>query len=133
MIETKENSRWNKTNRKKRKKEVVKRVEKSTIKITHGEKNTYEQFFRGEHPDTRSNTEFLKSIGVKIAEKRRIGMKWYPLKRGNRSKAVICINTKKEYPSIEDAAIEVNVPLTRMWRHINGYHEEVAGMRFKYI
>jgi hypothetical protein len=49
--------------RKNRATEIVRRNSSEPSKIcTIGERKTYNIFFRGEHPDARSNSEWLKQI-----------------------------------------------------------------------
>jgi len=92
-------------------------------------------FPRNEHPDTRSNKEFLAIIKGKVLEKQIKSSIWYPAKRGNRSKPVICLNNKKEYHNIQDASKELKVPMTRLWRHLNGFrlYDSVNGFKFRYL
>lgn len=137
MTEIKENSRWNKTNRKKREKEIVSRTEKRAVSLSKAEIKTYDQFFKGEHPDTRSNSQFLKDMGFKVAEKKREGLKWYPIKSkvGRLGVEIKCIDNGKIYKSLRDAGADLGLNHTNLSKHLRGdkAYNHVGGMKFQYV
>lgn len=123
--------------RKQREAEIVSRTEKKCARISRGEKNTYEQFFRGEHPDTRSNSQFLKDMGMKVREKMDREGRWYPIKRqvGRCGMEIKCLDNGKIYKSLRDAGFDLGVNHTNISKHLSGHKDytHVGGMKFEYI
>lgn len=130
-------SRWNKTNRKKRSKEIVSRTEKKAVSVSKAEIITYNQFFRGEHPDTRTNSQFLRDLGMKQVEKKLQTRIWYPLKRtvGRGGMEIKCLANGKTYGSMREAAADLGVNHTNLSKHLKGHraYSHVGGMKFEYV
>jgi nucleoid-associated protein YgaU len=101
------------------------------MKTSYTLRDTWDIFPRGQHPDTRTNKEFLRDLENKLFVKR-VEKK---ARLGNRARAVICLTTNKQYLSIQEAADEMKVPLTRMFRHLKGYelYQSINGNKFQYL
>jgi len=87
-------------------------------------------FPRGQHPDTRSNAQWLKDMDMKIEPK-----KWYPSMGGRPGKEIICLKTGKRYKSIRDAAKSLKVDSTNLGKHLNGHssYSHINGLKFERI
>ena len=83
--------------------------------------------FRGEHPDTRSNEEFLAIITGK------------PRKRANHSgyweaKKVVCIETGYTYNSISEAARFMGIRKSHLSAHLYGKVGKIKGkLTFRFV
>ncbi len=96
-----------------RSKELIKRVDKTTIGISEAESNTYDIFIRGEHPDTRSNAEFLRDLQNKL------------FKKGYRKKQramipILCHQNGKEYRSYNAAERDLGLCDSCIGKHFKG-------------
>ena len=91
------------------------------VRTTYTETN--DLFPREQHPDKRTNAQFLIDMGMKKVQKRLHSGKWYPLQRqpGRTGRPVRCINTGKTYDSIRDAANDLKLDNTNLGRHLKGH------------
>lgn len=87
--------------------------------------------FRGEHPDTRTDKEFLQAI------KKKEGL-WYPRGRGNphQPRKIFCISNGKTYNSIKEIAADLNLNLvssySNMCKHLRRHpqYSNINGYEF---
>jgi hypothetical protein len=86
-------------------------------------------FFRGEHPDTRSDKEFLRMIEKKFNPQKY----WYPGpgKRASNSILLKCLNNGKEYASIKAVREDLGIDTINIAKHLRGEYSHISGYRFK--
>jgi hypothetical protein len=93
-------------------------------------------FPRGEHPDTRTNKEWLIKMG--FVKDPRITNKRYPkdIKKGypNR-KRLMCIDTGEIFEGIRLAEAKLGISNSNLGKHLKGddQYRHVKGLRFKFI
>ena len=92
--------------------------------------------FRGQHPDERSNREFLKVISQRFSKPDLTEGRWYPGKRGNpgyTARAIHCLTNGKTYNSIKEAREDLGIPGYNFAKHLKGdkQHSHIGGFRFK--
>lgn len=111
---------------------------------TEGEIKTYDMFFRGDHPDKRSDEEFIHDLNVKLNIIKTVkketpvaySFQWYPRRKiGRIGYGVKCINNGDTYKSIKDASIALKIDNTNLGRHLRGdkRHSHVKGYKFEFI
>lgn len=125
------NSRWHKKPRKR------KVSENQAAKCSKAELNTYDQFFRGEHPDKRTGAEFLRDMGFKMAEKKRSSLLWYPIKStaGRNGMEIKCVQNGHTYGSMRHAARELGINHTNLSKHLKGdkAYSHCGGYNFVFV
>jgi len=86
-------------------------------------------FPRGQHPDTRSNAQWLKDFAMKNKPRT-----WYPSRR-RIGREILCLNTGARYGSIRDAATALKVDNTNLGKHLNGHpsYSHINGLKFERI
>ena len=97
-------------------------------------------FIRGQHPDTRSNQEFMKMLNDKFPKrkptraKREFKKEWYPYmtKKGRK---VMCLSNGKIYTSIREAAEDIRVDKSDLGKHLQGHpsRQTMRGHIFSYV
>jgi hypothetical protein len=85
-------------------------------------------FLRGEHPDTRSNKEFLKALDIFLL-RNKISKN---IIKGNR-KPIMCIETKIVFGSRLECCREMGISVSLMSRHVNGLLKTAGGYTFKHL
>lgn len=88
-------------------------------------------FPRGEHPDTRSNKEWLILMGFE--KSRRSTAKWFHKEKRTNRRPVLCINTGERYDGITIAEKDLGLHKGDISAHIRGERDSVRGYRFKFI
>ena len=83
---------------------------------------TEDDFFRGEHPDTRTNEEFLRDIENKMFVKSVESKS----KRQYISSRVMCVQTGQVFIDCADAEVRLNLCKGVVSRHLNGEKKRIA-------
>jgi len=95
-------------------------------------------FPRGEHPDTRSNSEFLRDLENKLfvnrVEKRSRPQKIEVIRRRYHKKGPIkCINTGDIYKSAKEAEVKLSITQGFVSKVLSGDRKSVHGLNFIYL
>ena len=113
---------------------------KTYPKITPSLINSYSRadsidviFPRGEHPDTRTNVQFLRDLENKFFKKQYVEKVIKSLKRYPNRKPIMCLNTGEIYEGINIAERILGISNGNIRRQINGDYTHVKGLRFKYL
>ncbi len=86
-------------------------------------------FLRGEHPDKRSDKEFVKLMEERFARVRSLARAegyWA-------SKEVRCLNNGKVYRSVSNAAKQLGVTKGSICNVLAGRVRSVRGLTFRYV
>lgn len=106
------------------------------MKTSYTLRDTWDIFPRGQHPDTRTNKEWLMKMG--FIKNPRVTNPRYPkdLKKGypNR-KPVICITTGEEFKGINMAEAHYGIAKSNLGKHLKGddQYRHVKGLQFRYL
>jgi hypothetical protein len=79
-------------------------------------------FPRGEHPDQRSDREFLRAIEKKV---------YITGRRPPNSIVLMCLNNGKEYSSIKAVKEDLGISTVNIQKHLRGYYSHIQGYKFK--
>ena len=89
--------------------------------------------FRNEHPDTRTNQEFLRDIEKKMFVKNVIRKSLS--RRGPSGTKIICVTNGKIYNSIQEAANDIDTHSSNICKHLQGnkMYTSCRGLTFKLL
>ena len=89
--------------------------------------------FRGEHPDTRTDEEFLRDLENKMFVRNVIKKSLH--KRGPSGTKIICVTNGKIYDSIREAANDIDTHSSNICKHLQGnkMYTSCRGLTFKLL
>jgi len=98
---------------------------------------THDDVFRGEHPDERSDREFLRDLEnklfVKKVEAKARPKKVIVIRRHYRKGRIMCLQNGEVYESAKEAETKLEIPQGFVSKVLTGDRKSVHGLNFIYL